>query len=76
MNRILLLAVVFAGGCGALLLHEGQLRNRASYDLQCAPDKLEITEIDKRTAGVDGCGRRGTYVYTSDTWILNSPGER
>ena len=58
-------------GCGP---NEAQLRSRAAYDLRCAEDQLQLTKLDKRTRGVDGCGRRATYVWVCEgscTWMLN-----
>jgi len=55
-------------------MHGDTLRTRASFDLRCPTGQLQVTEIDNRTAGVDGCGQRATYIYTpADTWVLNSP---
>jgi hypothetical protein len=64
-------------GCGP---NEAQLRSRAAYDLRCPEAQLQLTKLDKRTRGVDGCGRRATYVWvcqgaTGDsgcTWMMNT----
>jgi hypothetical protein len=62
-----------------------QLRKRASFDLDCPLSSVKIYEIDNRTAGVNGCGQRATYVETCEshqygsgmtsrdhcTWVLN-----
>ena len=49
---------------------------RASYDLQCPEENLEVTEIDDATRGVRGCGQQVVYVEACPknrcTWILNS----
>src|SRR5262245_8944307 len=52
------------------------LRARASFDMRCPVEKLQLTEIDAATSGVEGCGHRETYVYNraAGTWVLNSPG--
>jgi len=39
-----------------------ELAARASYELDCAPQWLRLTNIDERIKGVDGCGRRAVYV--------------
>jgi hypothetical protein len=55
--------------------HHGALKSRASFDLGCPTEQVKLTEIDLRTAGVDGCGRRATYIFNDDavTWMMNSP---
>ena len=61
---------------------DGQLRARASFDLDCRADQIQVVRIDDKTRGVTGCGRRNTYVEdcereeafgarTGCTWILN-----
>jgi hypothetical protein len=60
-----------------------QLRTRASFDLDCAEKELEVVELDPRTRGVRGCGRRATYVEQCKacangyqgcecTWLMNT----
>lgn len=75
--RAALVAGLLGAGCvfTAMTWHGGALRSRASYELQCPETQLQITELGDKTAGVDGCGRRATYVYNSDAgaWLLNSP---
>lgn len=39
-----------------------QLRARAAFDLRCPEPDLQVTELDKRTRGITGCGQRATYV--------------
>lgn len=52
------------------------LRSRAAFDLQCPRTELRVSELDMSTAGVEGCGQRGTYIFnhTANVWVLNSPG--
>ncbi len=75
--RAVLVASLLGTGClfTATTLHGGALRSRASYELQCPEKQLQITELGDNTAGVDGCGRRATYVYNGEAsaWLLNSP---
>ena len=59
-----------------------QLLKRASFDLECPADQLDVVVIDASTRGVTGCGRKGAYVEhctglkgfteTTCTWIINS----
>jgi hypothetical protein len=59
-----------------------QLRVRAAFDLACAPNMLQIYELDRRSRGVWGCGRRLAYVERCDSthgelicsWLLDFPG--
>ena len=41
------------------------LRERASFELNCPQENLQLTvlSIEGRQLGVSGCGARGTYVY-------------
>jgi hypothetical protein len=39
-----------------------QLAARATFDLECPTEWLRLTNIDDGVKGVDGCGRRATYV--------------
>lgn len=60
-----------------------QLKTRAAFDLDCPADKLEVVELDPRTRGVQGCGKRATYVEQCKpcangyvgcecTWLMNT----
>ncbi|WP_437737242.1 hypothetical protein [Sorangium sp. So ce1335] len=58
------------------------VRKRASFDLSCAPDKLNIVELGRdgwdrvSTLGVEGCEKKATYVYIGNSsWALDT-GER
>ena len=72
------LAALAAGlglmGCGGTL---PQLRSRASVDLACTPESLQLKELDQATQVVTGCGKRAVYVELFNdgrypTWLLNS----
>jgi hypothetical protein len=77
MRNILIVTMsVVLGACGAT---ESQLRSRAAFDFSCPQGQLQITEIDGRSKGVTGCGKRAVYVEqckpnnASDcTWVLNT----
>jgi hypothetical protein len=86
MRGVLMIVLVsgLASGCAAAT-HD-QLVRRASFDFDCGPDMLRYREIDDRTRGVTGCGKRATYVESCDgprekantscTWILNGEIEK
>jgi hypothetical protein len=82
MGRFLV-CVTLVGGCGltSLARFDGQrhddLRTRAAFDLNCAPATLAMTDLKTdhdavTVAGVQGCGRRATYVYERGVWVLNA----
>jgi hypothetical protein len=52
----------------------GDLRARAAFDLACPSDALQLQALAERTYGVDGCGKRATYVwaYQNQSWLLDS----
>jgi hypothetical protein len=74
-SRLAALAAALAfTGCGATL---SQLRNRASVDLSCTPESLQVRPLDGATEIVTGCGKRAIYVQEFNnarypTWLLNS----
>lgn len=79
MRRFLFLVGLLIPGCVVLqpvTANRDTLQSRASFDMQCPTTQLRITEIDASTAGVEGCGQRGTYIYNqaAGAWVLNSPG--
>ena len=60
MKRASVFAVVlFAMGCGA---SDAQLRKRASFDLECPPETIQVFELDGAARGVAGCGKKAAYV--------------
>ncbi len=78
MSKLSRMAMVAAAvgvtGCGATL---SQLRTRASFDLSCAPESLQLKPVDGATEIVAGCGKRALYVQQFNnarysTWLLNS----
>jgi hypothetical protein len=78
MNRLLgmitLTAALPLAGCGAT---QSQLRARASLDLSCGPEGIQMQAIDTGTQVVSGCGKRAVYVELFNngrhpTWMLNS----
>jgi hypothetical protein len=76
MRGFLVLVVMLAVGClSAVERREDRLRQRAAFDMRCDAGALSISELDRRTAGVEGCGQRGVYVWSDQgMWVLNTPG--
>jgi hypothetical protein len=61
------------------------VRNQAAFDMQCPPEKLDMTPLagdcGKKiandydcTLGVRGCGKQTTYSHVpqTNTWIANA----
>jgi len=62
-----------------------KVRTRASFELGCPKEKLEVTALDiepqamgpdaVRQLGVSGCDHRAVYVrLPGNSWVLNSEG--
>ena len=49
-----------------------QLKQRAAFDLDCPEAELDVTALGNNVKGVKGCGRRATYVWNNNAWIMNS----
>lgn len=75
--------VLGLGGLASCVTPGEKLRPRAAFDLQCAEDNLNMTELGGQcgvvqfaegegcSMGVSGCGRRATYVMVGSTWVKN-----
>ncbi|MCC7381175.1 MAG: hypothetical protein IT384_05060 [Deltaproteobacteria bacterium] len=61
-SRALILFVFAVLGVSCAHATREQLARRASFDLDCAESQLEMVEIDSRTMGVRGCGKKAVYV--------------
>lgn len=81
--RALLILLLAATSACATNATSKQLRTRAAFDLACDEQGLEVVELDPRTRGVTGCGKRATYVEQCKpcangyagcecTWIMNT----
>jgi hypothetical protein len=62
---------------------ERDIRQRASFELACPPEQLQIIPVITSEWGLDhqqiatqigvaGCGHRLVYVQTQSGWVLNS----
>jgi len=73
----LLLALGLGIGCGnPNRLMDDTLRKRASFDLSCPAEQLQLTPFDNVTSGVDGCSHRATYIWIPEErrWVMNEQG--
>jgi hypothetical protein len=52
---------------------------RATFDLGCSRERLDIRELSKDTFGVTGCNKRATYLITCVDWdcqaVMNTKSE-
>jgi hypothetical protein len=64
-------SLALATGCSATQVHGDTLKSRAAFDLECSSAQLQVADLDDQTAGVRGCGRRATYIWTGTTWVMN-----
>jgi hypothetical protein len=73
---LLLVVAVSVLGC---VSKSNVVRTRASFDLNCPGEQLEVTPLtsemmETATYGVQGCSKKATYVYTPGPGaVLNSP---
>ncbi|MBW2720149.1 MAG: hypothetical protein JRD94_16850 [Deltaproteobacteria bacterium] len=83
-SRTLLVAAVIAALCVACGHDKRAMKtvtSRASFDLSCPQEELELTILATSGArrlasqiGVTGCGNKVVYVYfaSTDSWIADS----
>ena len=57
-----------------------QLRTRASFELHCPAEQIQLTPLDSAarkygagTTGVSGCGEQATYLWDAyrGVWVMN-----
>ena len=78
----LVLLVGFAGGCASFGANQADLGRRASFDLNCPEGQIRTVDLGGGSQGVEGCGKRATYVEKCDGqpgymgttcgWVLNN----
>ena len=70
--------VVLLGGCATSLNDSARedLARKASYEMECPEEKLEMTVLKKMfngretQIGVEGCGQKATYIISErGDWI-------
>lgn len=47
---------------------------RASFELECPKDQLQVVELATMTIGVTGCGKRAVYKWVEGTGWVNNTG--
>jgi hypothetical protein len=85
LSAALILTIVFLSACSVLGSESWykdysrpQLMKRASFDMDCAENKLQDQPLSGyMTIGIKGCGKQTTYKYVDTLgWILNSTATR
>jgi hypothetical protein len=73
MKPILMTIVLLsAAGCASPQRHADAIRPQAAFDLDCPAASLKFTEIEAgQTYGVEGCGKRATYIGLGGRWVQN-----
>ena len=83
-SRTILVATMVAALCASCAHDKRAMKtvtSRASFDLSCPQDELELTILATSGArrlasqiGVTGCGNKVVYVYfaSTDSWIADS----
>jgi hypothetical protein len=71
---LLALPVIVTSGCvGAVV---SQVAKRASFDMSCPAEQIELVQLSGSAFGARGCGKQATYVSSCDssscTWVVNS----
>ncbi len=46
--------------------------DRAPFDLSCDTKQLSTKVLGTNTVGVEGCGKKATYILTMRGWVLNT----
>ena len=82
--RCLIVALVLTCLCGCAARRNERvmatLRSRASFDMNCPEEQLQITELSRsagsmvNSAGVRGCGHQAVYVRANNhtNWVLDA----
>lgn len=76
---IALLGCSFVGCASFANTKRNAVSSRATFDLSCPADRLQVTALsdenmERETYGVAGCGKKASYVYAPGAGaVLNSP---
>ncbi len=87
MKKEIVVLVGLLAGCATSQGMQDNVRKRASFDLNCASDKITVVEIEPPTFqsrgsqgswGARGCGQQATYVQVGggNTIVQNSAGSQ
>ncbi|WP_224360258.1 hypothetical protein [Hyalangium versicolor] len=78
---VLFLAVVVAGCTTTMQSFRNKGVKKAAFELSCPEQDLVLHEIESSTAfigdpvgtvGVEGCGKKATYINTVYGWVNNT----
>jgi hypothetical protein len=65
MRPLCLLALLLSSCTGTSVW----IREQAEFELQCPYRNLEARQLNKRTWGVAGCGKRVVYHHIKGVWV-------
>jgi len=76
---VVVMGLLAGSGCATTGTTEAELRSRASLEMSCPQPQLQLVQLAEQTMGVQGCGRRATYVVRCETrsglsecqWVAN-----
>lgn len=62
--------------CTSLACASDPLRARASVDLKCDQEQLQVKKLTEESQDVSGCGQRAVYIKRCPTceWAMAPPG--
>ncbi len=51
--------------------------SKASFDMNCPAEKLEVVQLAQGSVGVRGCDKQARYeVASTGAWVLNSKADK
>ena len=59
---LLLALLCTLGACATTAAQMDLVRNRATFDLDCPKEKLEVVDLGNQAYGVRGCEKRASYL--------------
>jgi hypothetical protein len=61
-----------ARGCGKDAVYNRAISSplrQAVYDLSCPANQLHMVALGNSSVGVEGCGKKTSYVYMDQVWV-------
>jgi hypothetical protein len=63
-----ILTVVLVG-CASVSVSPELVRKKASHDLECAPDEIQVTKVTDGNWSVVGCEKKASYVCSGSNFM-------
>lgn len=61
VSFLLVTSVALGPSCAAPRTFTDEVRSRATFEIDCPIQRVEVTEIGESAYGARGCGRRASY---------------